>query len=503
MLDPVKRLSQAPQVNRSETMRASADFIAMYKPTLDAGDSVERSPRLEPQPGRASPGPGAGFLARRQEWKLNRASSPQQRSSSQADKVDPALAGLQNHLERLEQQPRDSRRQDEAHAALTKASTVKHNHALPVLHKALQIGVAGSLPTFGVGRTLGVHYGPRLLPLSKSDGFKAAQKAGAQWVLGGVGGGVGNLLGKTLIAPVVDTLPRHYRAIDPSAILPDRMVAKMNRLRSGWGDEVRAEIVQQQKEILYLGSQTNVQCAERAFGAATAARFLLQPQGFKPTLPKSLALTSGVAGLAGAAVGANMGVNMARAVVHVPRQEALDSIAVSKDRSDQEMQIMESAVALPLFYAHKKADGQRQGPLQAIGHRWHMDHFRDPVPSWQNPSDRKRYPDWNARMHGVASDVHNLGMSAASRAEYMMRATLAPTVLGAVQPFVEASMPGSFSARMTSVLLPVLAIRMVIRPWFDAVAGGIPARDAARRAKRQAAVDVAVPPPNVSVPQRR
>ncbi len=477
MPNPVK---SPPQSHGFDTSRSSAAFFALKDESATRTESAERP--LPPQPERVGLRPTN--LGLRQEWKLGKAVAEPKSRALKADRLDAARGHLQQELARLQKTPLDPQRQDAAHAALTQQRGGSDDHAAPIIHQALQVSVAGSIPTFGVGRCLGVHYGSKLVPPSPPLSLKTLQRAGAQCVFGGIGGGVGNLLGKTLIAPVVDTLPRQFRPVDPAAVLPDRMVAKMNRIRSGWGDEARADIVRQQKEVLHLSSDTNVHCAETAFGVATAARLLAQPSGFKTTLPKSLAISSAVAGLAGAAVGVHMGSNMARAVVRVPRQETLDGIAVSDAHPRHEKMIMHSAGAVPLFYVRETPQTERHSPLQAITDRWHHDNLRDPVPTGQHSGDRKLFADWRAGMHGTALDVRNLGLRVASRSEHMMRATAAPAALGAVQSLVEASLPGSAYAKACGVLLPVMSVRMMVRPWYEAVVDAIPARDAAMRSTR-------------------
>jgi hypothetical protein len=210
MPDFFKRLSSAPQVPRLDTSHSRADFFSIDNQSVTCCDSIQPAAPPELQPGRSRPGP----LGRRQEWKLSRVATQLQGLSSEADSVDLASDKLQNTLESLKKKPQDHQRQNEAHAVLTQVSNSKDNHALPILHKALQVSLAGSIPTFGVGRTLGVHYGTQLAPLSNSAGLKSVQKTGAQWVLGAVGGGIGNLVGATLIVPVVDTLPRHRPLCD-------------------------------------------------------------------------------------------------------------------------------------------------------------------------------------------------------------------------------------------------------------------------------------------------
>ncbi len=429
-------------------------------------------------------------LRLRQEWKLAKGPTAPPRQAPATEGFEAARDQLQRALATLKDRPHDGKRQEAAHdaqAALAQQPIPRGHRALPALHKALQIGLAGSVPTFGVGRTLGVQYGTDAVPVGPTPGVKNIQRAAAQLALGAVGGAIGNLAGKTLVAPLVDRLPRQFRPIDPAATLPDRMVSKMNRIRSGWGDATRATIIEQQKEIVQINSDTNIHCAEKAFSLATAARVLIQPRGFKPTLPLSIASSSAASGLAGAAVGANMAGNMARAEVRVPRQETLDRVLASNANEWHEDAVMADAQRLPLFYSHHLPARERREPAKAIMHKGHQVNMRDPAPKSHGPTDPKPCPDWRVRAHGFGADVRSTALSAVSRSEYMMQATAGPVAIGAAQPYVAASMPNAISARMSGVLLPVIAVKLVIRPWFNALFGGIPARDAELRAQRQQA----------------
>jgi hypothetical protein len=327
--------------------------------------------------------------------------------------------------------------------------------------------------------------------VDSTPGPKNLQRGAAQLGLGAVGGAIGNLIGQTVVAPIVDRSARKFEPVDPQAVLPDRMVAKMNRIRSGWGDEVRASIVNQQKEVMQLNSDTNVQFGEKAFTAATIARTLLQPSSFKPNLPQSVAISGAVSTVAGGAVGLHMGINMARSAARIPRADTLDRVLASKPRERNEDAAMSDAQSLPLFYSHLTPGDQRPSIGQAITDSWHRGDLREPAPTPWNPDERMVPRDRGMRMQNMGADLRNIGQSVAHRSGHLIHATAAPVAIATSQPFVVSAMPNDFSARAAGLVLPALAMKLVIRPWFNALAGGIPRHDAAMRAERQKAVDSA------------
>ena len=81
-----------------------------------------------------------------------------------------------------------------------------------------------------------------------------------------------------------------------------------------------------------------------------------------------------------------------------------------------------------------------------------------------------------------------------------MQATSVPTAVSAVQPFIAAGLPNENAVRMSGMALPAVAIYAVIRPWFNALVGSIPAHDSAMRARRQQIVDATTHPEPTPMP---
>jgi hypothetical protein len=441
-----KRFLSAPvgQANLQQSQLAPLSETAVRASPMGVSESVTAPHALSPS-------------RLRQAWKLSPEPAADKReiaSVDQAARFNAAHENFQNALAALKEHPHDRNRQDaahEAHAALAQQPMPLGHRGAALINKALKVGLAGSASTFGVGRTLGLHIGAHTVPADAGPGLQTVQRAAAQLGLGAVGGAIGNLAGQYLVAPVVDSLPSRFQAVDPAAVLPDRMVAKMNRIRSGWGNEMRAAVVEQQKETQELGSNTNIHFGEKAFSAATVARLLLLPPGFKPNLPQSVVLNSATSVVAGGAVGLNMGVNMARSNVRIPLSQTLDRLLADPSHPQSQEVAMQDAQSVPLFYAHRTKP-EKTPPVQRI-----------------------------------PADLRSLGQSIAVRSDHLTRATALPVAIANAQPFVVAHMPNDFSARLASLALPALAIKFIIRPWYKALVGSIPRRDAAAvQAKRQA-----------------
>ena len=362
------------------------------------------------------------------------------------------------------------------------------------------MSLAGSVPTFALGRTLGMEAGKNAVPVGHQPGLPNVQRAAVQWLSSALGGAVGNVAGQTLVAPLVDMMPRQFRPVDPAALVPDRMVTKMNRIRPGWGNEMRRAIQQQQSEVQRLNSDTNIHFAEKAFSVATGVRMLVQRPGPAPTLPTTLALNSVASAAAGGSVGLNMGVNMAKANIRIPRMETLERLLAGKHSPDQETSAMADAQTAPLFYAHHTPPDERRSPTDAIAHAWHQSNLREPAPRPQHPNDPIGFPSWGAGLKNAGADLRNVGKSVAFRGQYLMQATTVPTAVSAVQPFIAAGLPNENAVRMSGMALPAVAIYAVIRPWFNALVGSIPAHDSAMRARRQQIVDAITPAESTATP---
>ena len=360
---------------------------------------------------------------------------------------------LQAALTQLDEHPLDPNHQDaahRAHIALAQRKVPFLYRGMPCFTESLKVGCAGPLPALGVWRTVAFELAINAWPLGPHPSFKDIQQAIMQWAVGAVAGAVGEAALARLSKAWIETLPKQFRAIPPAAALPDRMVAKMNRIRAGWGDEVRAAVVQRQMEVTQIDSDSNSRMALRAFAGSVAVRGLAQPPGSDASLLESVTVSNLPPTLAGFAVGAVVTGNMVRAEIRVPRMETLNHVLAKPRHEWSEQAAMADAQTLPLFYVHHQA--ARQG-----------------LPTATQRHDRARFSNWHLnRPQGMANFPNNLG-TAASRTNSTWPAQVQLDARGAL-PWAEPTAPAHLdllrgSAAWGSAIGFFALARLMIKAW--------------------------------------
>ena len=289
--------------------------------------------------------------SQRPKWSLTACSTTQ---SGAVSRYCSARRQLQAALSKLEQHPNDPGRQQaahHAHIALAQRKVPFLYRGMPSFNEAMKIGCAGPLPALGIWRTLAFELAINGWTLGPKANFKDIQRAIVQWAVGASAGVVGEAALHRLATAWIERMSARFRAVHPAAVLTDLMVVKMNRIRPGWGDEVRAEILRRQ-----IGSQVNLNLSMGAFAGSTAARCVALPPGSDPSLIKSVAVSNLPPSLAGFAVGAAITCNMVQAQVRVPRMETLNRVSARPRQERSEADAMADAQSLPLFYVHRAAD---------------------------------------------------------------------------------------------------------------------------------------------------
>jgi hypothetical protein len=421
---------------------------------------------------------------------------------SSLQRASPAAAdlrrNLQSSLDALKSLPPGAdptAAQEQAHQALLAYAQSKASYAdalLPVLHKAAAVGVAGAGMAFGVGRSSGVALADTALRMHRGDdaagGFHAAAvppgrpgtdavvNAVTQAALGSALGGVGNFLGQTLVLPLVNCINKQTAAVDLAAVVPDAMVARMNEVHPGAGDALRRQASSEQARNVNVTSDRIVAVGQFFFDAANAARATMQGSnslGLAGNLVAGTAVSTG----AGAATGATIAINSALAKVSVPDMAALSQLAAGSG-ADALKNLPHHDV--PLFYTKRVT-----GPLEF------KNPVKDPVATIQAavvlPSGNAQ-PAPVAKSSVLASGVNAL-TSMAMRGAAMLKATAGTTVVGAMAPAFVASMPNEATATAARAAAAAVGIHTAIKPWFDELAVGIPARDRALVQGRQEAVN--------------
>ncbi len=408
--------------------------------------------------------------------------------------------------------------QETAHQALgaygRHAGTVADG-LLPILHKALVVGVAGTTPAFGIARSSGIAAsdaaGKALRRQPIQGGFSAQtsnvkasesslQDAAAQWAGGALAGALGNMAGQHLIAPLVNKLPIQHVPVDARAVVPDEMVAAMNNLKPGSGDALRASVAQQQKEISNLGSDTNIALGQAAFDTATAIKTAAQGSD---TLGLGRAIGAGVvtSGLAGAAIGTGIGVNAGFAKIKVPDLAQLRTAVQNRTPLDQVPK-----ADMPLFYSKRMQPGDAKSlqatllgsplreprPVDARANAGALS--ADALAAQRRPTGAQA-PRPSAAMQAlnIGATVMNVATSVAERGGRMAVATIGPLAAGVAAPLIASLIESPSRANAARAGIQAMGIHHAIRPWFQSVASGIPAADARIGAGRQQAVDAAAP----------
>ena len=304
---------------------------------------------------------------------------------------------LQAALCKLELHPNDPGSQQEAHQAhiaLTQRKVPFLYRGMPGFNEAMKIGCSGPLPALGIWRTLAFELAINGWTLGVKASFKDIQRAIVQWAVGAVTGVVGEAAMHKLATAWIESVSTRFRAVHPAATVTDLMVAKMNRIRPGWGDEVRAEIVRRQQAVSQIGSDLNSPLAMGAFAGSAAVRCIALPPGSDPHLIDSVTVSNLPPTLAGIAVGVAITCNMVRAQIRVPRMETLNRVLARPRQERSEHDAMVDAQTLPLFYVHRAAES----PLFFPGMPHANNSFR---PSHWTFGTSQRTPHRAHSIHGV------------------------------------------------------------------------------------------------------
>ena len=416
----------------------------------------------------------------------------------------------------------------------------------PLATSIMRVGVAGTSMAFGVGRNAGLAAGDAVAraeqgrPQSGAVFDNSAAAPGAapsgppslksmvvstvtQLFMGSTAGATGNLLGQTVVAPVINLMPRQFAPIDDKAVVPDQVVKDMNTLLPGSGDQLRASVKVQQAEITNISSDSNVTLGQVAFDAVTAAR--AAALGTTPLgVAGQVGFGLGVSATAGGVIGAVMGVRQSVATVKVPDAAQLSALVASgrADGAQALQDLMKTGNEVPLFFAkHMNAtapapststpstsaaagDIESGGPvttqapplstaakagqvvsavasvvttpLNAIGAAFKAGPLMDPQPTVEGAPPR-------STLSVAGHTLSNIGASVLNRAGEMVKATTALGVISTVtaavaRPLAEADQ------RVAMAIGGAIGIHTAIKPWFDSSAKDIPAGDAKIKTNR-------------------
>ena len=416
----------------------------------------------------------------------------------------------------------------------------------PLATSIMRVGVAGTSMAFGVGRNAGLAAGDAVAraeqgrPQSGAVFDNSAAAPGAapsgppslksmvvstvtQLFMGSTAGATGNLLGQTVVAPVINLMPRQFAPIDDKAVVPDQVVKDMNTLLPGSGDQLRASVKAQQAEITNISSDSNVTLGQVAFDAVTAAR--AAALGTTPLgVAGQVGFGLGVSATAGGVIGAVMGVRQSVATVKVPDAAQLSELVASgrADGAQALQDLMKKGNEVPLFFAkHMNAtapapststpstsaaggDIESGGPattqapplstaakagqvvsavasvvttpLNAIGAAFKAGPLMDPQPTVEGAPPR-------STLSVAGHTLSNIGASVLNRAGEMVKATTALGVISTVtaavaRPLAEADQ------RVAMAIGGAIGIHTAIKPWFDSSAKDIPAGDAKIKTNR-------------------
>lgn len=409
----------------------------------------------------------------------------------------------------------------------------------PLATSIMRVGVAGTSMAFGVGRNAGLAAGDAVAraeqgrPQSGAVFDNSAPAPGAapsgppslksmvvstvtQLFMGSTAGATGNLLGQTVVAPVINLMPRQFAPIDDKAVVPDQVVKDMNTLLPGSGDQLRASVKAQQAEITNISSDSNVTLGQVAFDAVTAAR--AAALGTTPLgVAGQVGFGLGVSATAGGVIGAVMGVRQSVATVKVPDAAQLSELVASgrTDGAQALQDLMKKGNEVPLFFAkHMNAtapaptstpstsaaagDIESGGPattqapplstaakagqvvsavasvvttpLNAIGAAFKAGPLMDPQPTVEGAPPR-------STLSVAGHTLSNIGASVLNRAGEMVKATTALGVISTVtaavaRPLAEADQ------RVAMAIGGAIGIHTAIKPWFDSSAKDIQSFDA-------------------------
>ncbi len=416
----------------------------------------------------------------------------------------------------------------------------------PLATSIMRVGLAGTSMAFGVGRNSGLAAGDAAAraeqgrPQSGAVFDNSAPAPGAapsgppslksmvvstvtQLFMGSAAGATGNLLGQTVVAPVINLMPRQFAPIDDKAVVPDQVVKDMNTLLPGSGDQLRASVKAQQAEITNISSDSNVTLGQVAFDAVTAAR--AAALGTTPLgVAGQVGFGLGVSATAGGVIGAVMGVRQSVATVKVPDAAQLSALVASgrADGAQALQDLMRTGNEVPLFFAkHMNATAPAPStstpstsaaagdiesgrpattqapplstaakagqvvsavasvvttPLNAIGAAFKAGPLMDPQPTVEGAPPR-------STLSVAGHTLSNIGASVLNRAGEMVKATTALGVISTVtaavaRPLAEADQ------RVAMAIGGAIGIHTAIKPWFDSSAKDIPAGDAKIKTNR-------------------
>ena len=427
--------------------------------------------------------------------------------------------------------------------AYGKHSAQMLDRVLPFVLSVARIGVAGTSMAFGLGRNSGLAAGDAAgraqRGAEQSGGLISGSAAPAatlssqavgqsvasgvqQWALGSVTGAAGNLAGQFLVAPVLNLIPRQFNPIDARAVVPEETVALMNQLKPGSGNELRDQVKANQGEITNITSESNVRLGQISFDAVTAGRFAIQgatPLGVAGQVTVGLAVSA----TAGAAIGATMGVRQSVATMDIPDIQALREAAASAPADGAAALAQVKTNAVPLFFAkHMGAAAPAQGgegaldietghavvasseeqrgrmaeilktvgngltsmvsvPAAAVQQAFIAGPLHEPLPTTPGAQSA-------STLSRIGHTADNVVASGVRRAGEMAAATVATSTMSTVSTMLAGAVDGP-AKRAVLALGNAVGIHTAIKPWFDALAGGIPAGDNAMKAKRQESVN--------------
>ncbi|SFS00380.1 hypothetical protein SAMN05428960_4708 [Mitsuaria sp. PDC51] len=414
----------------------------------------------------------------------------------------------------------------------------------PLATSIMRVGVAGTSMAFGVGRNAGLAAGDAVAraeqgrPQSGAVFDNSAAAPGAapsgppslksmvvstvtQLFMGSTAGATGNLLGQTVVAPVINLMPRQFAPIDDKAVVPDQVVKDMNTLLPGSGDQLRASVKAQQAEITNISSDSNVTLGQVAFDAVTAAR--AAALGTTPLgVAGQVGFGLGVSATAGGVIGAVMGVRQSVATVKVPDAAQLSELVASgrTDGAQALQDLMKKGNEVPLFFAkHMNAtapststpststaggDIESGGPattqapplstaakagqvvsavasvvttpLNAIGAAFKAGPLMDPQPTVEGAPPR-------STLSVAGHTLSNIGASVLNRAGEMVKATTALGLISTVTAAVARPLAQA-DQRVAMAIGGAIGIHTAIKPWFDSSAKDIPAGDAKIKTNR-------------------
>jgi hypothetical protein len=254
------------------------------------------------------------------------------------------------------------------------------------------------------------------------------------------------------------------------------MVRLMNQLKPSAGDALRATARAEQQQNVNIASERNVSLGKFFFDAANAVRVGMQGSDTLGVAGNVLAGTA-VSTCAGACIGATIAINASLAEVRVPDIHQLRTAADAPGAGPADLDALPTH-AVPLFFTKHstRPDTMFSNPVA------------DPAPRREavlGDAPGELPPHTPSRL---ASAV-NTATSMAQRGVAMFQATAGTTVVAAMTPAFAASMPTPQQAEAARAIAAAVGIHTAIQPWFNELAAGIPARDRAIVAGRQAAVD--------------